>query len=100
MLSVCGDWCVSVLDACIMEKVSGDWCLCNVCALWCGFVEFLRCILFVSEKYVYSGVCVSIVSGVCLRYVHCGLCVDWVEGMVCLCVRCVHCRGYVCCVYV
>ena len=50
--------------------------LCDVCALWCVFVEFVWYVLCASVRCVYSGLCV--VSGVCLRYVYCGLGVECV----------------------
>ena len=67
-------------------------CLDDVCALSCVFVKFVWCFLCDSVKCVYSGECVSVVSGVFLRYVQYGFCVQCVECMLCLCVTCVHCE--------
>ena len=60
------------------------------------FVGFVWCILCVSLRCVCSGLCVSVVSGVCLKNVQKVLHVECVESLVCLCVKCVHSRGCLC----
>ena len=67
---------------------------CDVCALWCvcGVCEARAVCLY----GVCTRMCVSVMSGVCLRYVHCELFVECVECIVCLCVRWVHGEVFLC----